>query len=83
MAHPRFGVDIQIKVNPDKPYGYYDVELVERTMLTTEELAYPLQSLEVRPETLTEARLSWQKLKALYAGEPLKTELAHGWQLIR
>jgi hypothetical protein len=84
LAHPRFGVDIQIKVNPDKPYGYYDVELVERTMLTTEELAYPLQSLEVRPETLSEARLSWEKLRVQYAGEqPLKTELAHGWQLIR
>jgi hypothetical protein len=44
-------------------------------MLTTEELAYPLQSLEVRPETLSEARLSWEKLRVQYAGEkPLKTE---------
>jgi hypothetical protein len=74
LAHPKFGVDIQIKVNPDRPYGYYDVELFERTKLTEEELAYRLQSLEVRPETLGEARLAWRTLKHLYAGEPLKTE---------
>jgi hypothetical protein len=74
LAHPRFGVDIQIKVHPDRPHGYYDVELFERTKLTDEELAYPLLSLEVRPETLSEARREWQKLKVLYAGEPLETE---------
>jgi hypothetical protein len=69
------GVDIQIKVNPGRPYGYHDAELDEPTKLTAEELAYPLHSLEVRPETLAEARLSWDKLKVQYAGEqPLKTE---------
>jgi hypothetical protein len=75
LAQPRFGVDIQIKINPDNPYGYYDVDLVDRTKLTAEELAYSLLSLDVRPETLSEARREWQKLKSLYAGEqPLKTE---------
>ena len=75
MGHPRFGVDIQIKINPDDPYGYYDIELVERTQLSPEELAYPLLSLEVKPETLIKAKREWQKLKSQYAGEqPLKPE---------
>jgi hypothetical protein len=75
LAHPRFGVDIQIKFKSGEPYGYYDAGLFERTNLTADELAYPLSSLEVKPETLTEARLSWQKLKTQYAGQqPLKTD---------
>ena len=75
LAHPRFGVDVQIKFKSGEPCGYYDAGLFERTKLTAEELAYPLSSLEVKPETLTEARFSWQKLKTQYAGQqPLKTE---------
>jgi hypothetical protein len=49
--------------------------LVERTKLSAEELVYPLLSLEVKPETLSEAKLAWRKLKSQYAGEqPLKAE---------
>jgi len=75
VSHPVFGWDIRVKINPDNQYWYYEVERVEPTKLTAEELGYRLLSLEVRPETLSEARLAWQTLKALYAGEqPLKTE---------
>jgi hypothetical protein len=75
MSHPVFGCDIQVKINPDDPFNYYEVKLVEPTKLTAEELAYPLLSLEVRAETLSEARREWQTVKSLYAGEqPLKTE---------
>jgi hypothetical protein len=78
VAQPVFGWDIQVKINPDNPYWYYEVEPVERSKLTAEELGYRLLSLEVSPETLSEARVAWQTLKVLYAGkgQPVKTELA-------
>jgi hypothetical protein len=75
MSHPVFGFDIQVKINPDNPFHYYETQLVEPSKLTAEELAYPLLSLEVRPETLTEARREWRKLRGIYAGDqPLNTE---------
>src|SRR5262249_17061272 len=75
VAHPVFGWDIRVKINPDNQYCNYKVERVEPTTLTAEELGYRLFSLDVRPETLSEARLAWQTLKALYAADqPVKAE---------
>jgi hypothetical protein len=75
VSHPVFGWDILVKANPDNQYWYYEVERVEPTKMTAEELGYRRLSLDVRPETLSEARLAWQTLKALYAADqPLKTE---------
>ncbi len=81
VAHRIFGKDIRVKINSDKPYGYYDVELVKCTKLTAEELAYPLLSLAIKPETLSQARDEWRKLKVLNVGassrKPEATPLHH------
>src|SRR4029077_13248432 len=42
LAHAKFGRDVRIKINPETPYSYYDLQPLEHTRLTTAELAYPL-----------------------------------------
>jgi len=67
LAHPKFGRDIQIKINPETPYGYYDLEPLERTPLTERELHYHLFPLVIKPETPRQAEAEWKKLRKVYA----------------
>ena len=69
-ADPMFGFDIEVKANPDTPYSYYDAQLDMRVRLTPEELAYPLVSLDIQRESLSEARHAWHKLRGLYVRKP-------------
>jgi hypothetical protein len=65
LAHPKFGRDLRIKINPSTPYSYYALQPLERTRLTAEELAYPLVPLVIKPEPLERAEAEWQKLKRI------------------
>jgi hypothetical protein len=65
LAHPKFGRDVQIKINPTTPYSYYDLEALERTRLTAKELAYPLVPLVFKAEPLERAEAEFQKLKRI------------------
>jgi hypothetical protein len=67
LAHPKFGRDVQIKINPKTPYSYYDLQPRERTRLTVEELAYPLVPLVIKPEPLERAQADFQKLRKIIA----------------
>jgi hypothetical protein len=78
VSHPIFGCDINVKINPENSYGYYDVERDVPTKLSARELAYPVVNLAIRPEPASVARQEWQKLRALYVGKlPLNPEPAH------
>jgi hypothetical protein len=66
---PKFGRDIQIKINPHTPYNYHDLAPIKNTMLTAEELAYPLLPLVIEPEPLNRAKQEWNKLRLLFVGE--------------
>jgi hypothetical protein len=65
LAHPKFGRDVRIKINPTTPYSYYALQPLERTRLTAEELAYPLVPLVIKPEPLARAEAEWKKLKKI------------------
>jgi hypothetical protein len=64
LVHPKFGRDLRIKINPDTPYSYYDVQAVENTRLTSDELAYQLTPLTMQLETFEQAELFLRKLRA-------------------
>jgi hypothetical protein len=64
LAHPKFGRDLRMKVNPDMPYGYYDVQAVENTRLTSDELTYQLTPLTMQLETFELAELFLRNLRA-------------------
>ena len=65
LAHPKFGRDIQIKVNPSDPYHYYELASLEPTRLSRMERQYVLWPVAIEPETLAEARANWTKLKKI------------------
>src|SRR5579859_5768560 len=62
LAHPKGGRDVRIKINPDTPYCYYDLEPRKASRLTAEELAYPLVPLVIKPEAPQQAKAAWQQL---------------------
>jgi hypothetical protein len=71
LAHPKFGRDVRIKINPDTPYRYYDVEAWENTRLTAEELAYPIMPLEIKHESMQQAKAAWQHLQTIMVDDDM------------
>jgi hypothetical protein len=57
LAHPKFGRDLRMKINPHMPFRFYDVQAVEKTRLTSDELAYKLTPLTMQIETFEQAEL--------------------------
>jgi len=69
LAHPKGGRDVRIKINPDTPYCYYDLEPWVVSRLTPEERAYPLVPLVIKPESPQQARAAWNELKEIAVRE--------------
>jgi len=63
LAHPKYGRDVRIKINPATSYSYYQLEPRERCRLTAEESAYPLVPLAIQPESAERAKIAWKQLK--------------------
>jgi hypothetical protein len=57
LSHPKYGRDIRIKINPDTPYHYYDLEVRKRTALSPEESSRPLiaPTIKIEPRRLAKA----------------------------
>ena len=73
LAHPKFGRDVRIKINPATPYGYYDLEPCGRSRLTEKELAYPLVPLVIKPESPQQAKAAWKQLKEIIVHADMPT----------
>jgi hypothetical protein len=77
LAHPQFGMDVELKVNkPAKGAMSYHAQRGEPSALTEEEQKYLLYKLDVeKVETPEKAKQEWANLKAKLVGEE-ETELA-------
>ena len=73
LAHPKFGRDVRIKINPITPYSFYDLQPCERSRLTAEELAYPLVPLVIKPESPQQAKAAWTQLKEIIVHADVST----------
>jgi hypothetical protein len=75
LAHPKWGRDVRIKINPTTPYGYYDLQPRKASRLTAEELAYPLVPLVIKRESAQQAKAAWKQLKEIIVHEDVDVGL--------
>jgi hypothetical protein len=73
LAHPKWGRDVRIKIDPATSYSYYKLEPRERSRLSAEERAYPLVPLAIQPESPQQAKAAWRQLKEIVVHEDVST----------
>jgi len=73
LAHPKYGRDVRIKINPATSYDYYKLQPRERSRLSGEERAYPLVPLVIEPESPQRAKAAWKQLKKIIVPEDMST----------
>jgi hypothetical protein len=73
LAHPKWGRDVRIKINPANTYRFYDLEPCEANRLTAAQLSYPLVPLVIKRESAQQAKAAWRQLKEIIVQEDVST----------
>ncbi len=64
LAHPKYGMDVQIRYNASKRPQSYSVQAGEQTELSEEELNYLYYPLDgLRPESVEAAKKEWETIR--------------------